>query len=293
MNTMTTSIPDYGPVGHPRYEGNASLMKRMALDYKEFVPGTEYAEVSTYSGNPSKAGSEYGRAMSPAPYATTMVADDGQLNTRFASSHEQRYPRLMPVGRMNPEQSINGGTYRSSKDPAIYDNGDEMEMQLHEEEQMRINNNRTLESLYNNQPMGSANQFKVSRLMNFRNLTPNQQTNTSQFRSNKIDSNVDDEGDDGDSSSLGSSCGGVGGVGEDSFNGVVNLYENKLADDLGSENEVRLCIEESSAADTSLSTSSAASNETAPITDSPVMSVKKVRKKRLSTAQRIAKPEKV
>lgn len=311
----STSIPDYGPVGQQnnRYDTHtghrAAAMKRIAIDYKEFAPGAEeYAEVSSFSNN---SASEYGaRPLSPAPYATTMVADNGQLNTRFASGHEQRYPRLMVAANRNAEVILgkkNNGTYKSNKDPDFYNNGgvdgeraiagQEKDCAAANEEQHQSMRtcNRNIESLYNNQP--SANQFKVSRLMNvrtkFSDLAP-QQTNTSQFCSNNSDRS--------------SGCRGklVDRDGDGAEAHVINLYENKLSHLVDDEQdgggsgveaegqgscELRLRIDESSP-DTSVS-SSAASNETAPITDSPVMSVKKVRKKRSSTAQRMAKPEKV
>lgn len=95
MGTMT-SIPDYGPIDSNPYQDTRS-MKRNAFGYKEFGPSTEYAEVSSFRKGPS---SEYGRTQSPAPYATTRVDNDGQLNTKFATSYEQRMPRLSTV---NPD----------------------------------------------------------------------------------------------------------------------------------------------------------------------------------------------
>lgn len=103
MGTMT-SIPDYGPIDCNPYQDTRS-MKRNAFGYKEFGPATEYAEVSSFRKVPS----EYGRTQSPAPYATTRVDNDGQLNTKFANHYEQRMQRMSTVNPdliMPPQQQM-------------------------------------------------------------------------------------------------------------------------------------------------------------------------------------------
>lgn len=92
------SIPDYGPIDCNPYQDTRS-MKRNAFGYKEFGPAsiTEYAEVSSFRKGPP---SEYGRTQSPAPYATTRVDHDGQLNTKFAAHYEQRMPAMSLI---NPD----------------------------------------------------------------------------------------------------------------------------------------------------------------------------------------------
>lgn len=100
-----TTIPDYSPVTH---NNNNNDYGRGAFGYKEYA-ASEYAEVSStfrkgVAGMAASNG-EYSssRARSPAPYATTTMANDGQLRTQFCAN-----PDLLI---MNRHQATHPGLY--------------------------------------------------------------------------------------------------------------------------------------------------------------------------------------